>query len=98
MYDYDQSGGIFALRNEEPQTLKAEINRTDKEIDRMVYGLIAVILLFILFSYTNAFANPTKIEGESHIDNFPFNTEIRVNLIASPFNLNEESYIDDIEL
>lgn len=61
-----------------------------------VIWVIAVILLFILFSYTNAFANPTKIERESHINDIPFNTEMRVILVASPFNINEESYINDI--
>lgn len=61
-----------------------------------IIWVTAIILLFILFSYTNTFANPTTLERESYINDIPFNTEMRVNLVASTFNLNEETYIDDI--
>ncbi len=59
-----------------------------------VFGLA---LLFVVFSYTSASANPVRFEEETYIDDIPFDTEMIVKGILTPeFDFEEEAYIDDI--
>ena len=73
---------------------------TNRTLESVIW-ISAIILFFILFSYTNAFANPTNFKDESYIDDIPFNTteiynEIITEQQLAEFTFEEEEYINDI--
>jgi len=62
-----------------------------------VIWVSAITLLFILFSFTNAFSNTIQFEEEQYVDDIPFDTEMVVNEMMNPeFDFEDEAYIDDI--
>lgn len=68
-----------------------------KRTSETIIWLSAITILFILFSYTNVFADSTKFEEKQYIDDIPFDTEMVVNeMLNSEFYFEDEAYIDDI--
>ena len=59
--------------------------------------IIAITLLFIIFSSTDSFGNNLILDDEANIDDIPFDTEMVVNeLNVTGFDYEDEAYIDDI--
>lgn len=61
-----------------------------------IIWVIGLAILFVVFSYTSASANPIQFEEETYIDDIPFDTEMIVKGILTPEFDFEEEYIDDI--
>ncbi len=73
-----------------------ETYSTNRSLETILW-VFGLVLLFVVFSYTSASANPIKFDDEAYIDDIPFDTEMIVNGILTPeFDFEDESYIDDI--
>ena len=73
-----------------------ETYSANRSLETIIW-VLGLALLFVVFSYTSAWANPIQFEEETYIDDIPFDTEIIVMGILTPeFDFEEEEYIDDI--
>lgn len=73
-----------------------ETYSTNRTLETFIW-IFGLVLLFAVFSYTNASANTIEFSEESYIDDIPFDTEMIVYGLQTPeFDFEEEEYIDDI--
>lgn len=73
-----------------------ETYSTNRTLETFIW-IFGLVLLFAVFSYTNASANTIEFSEESYIDDIPFDTEMIVYGLQTPeFDFEDEEYIDDI--
>jgi len=77
--------------------LKTANSHNAKMILESIIWVIAITLLFIIFSSTSSLGNNFNFKDEAYIDDIPFDTETVVHeMNISDFDFKDEAYIDDI--
>jgi len=77
--------------------LKTASSHNAKMILESTIWIIAITLLFIIFSSTNSLGNNLNFKDEAYIDDIPFDTETVVHeMNITNVDFEDEAYIDDI--